>query len=247
MSSKDILAVIMAFVLASWAGCCPPEDPVARYIAFGDSITEGAEQPSYPDLLEGMFAEGEGTVANEGESGETAGEGRDQMDEILACGTYPNAHTVLYLEGGGGLIDWIQEHAPLLLVSPLSPLYLMKRELEDLLDNIEENVLAVMQAVKASGRTPFIATYYHFLPYKIPCPPSPVDFLTEFQTDNANDYIDMLNDRLRHIATLEGLELVDIAETGALYGDYDNFHDCNHPSVQGNQIIADYFFEAIVN
>ncbi len=247
MSSKEILAVIVAFSLATWVGCCPPEDPGAHYIAFGDSITEGAEQPSYPDLLEGMLAEGEGTVANEGESGETAGEGRDRMDEILSCGTYPNAHTVLYLEGGGGLVDWIQEHDPLLLVSPLSPLYLLKEELEGLFDNIEENVLAVMGAVKASGRIPLIATYYHFLPYKTPCPPSPVGFLTGFQADNANDYIDMLNDLFRQIAALEGLEVVDIAETGALYGDYDNFHDCNHPSIQGNQIIADYFYEAITD
>ena len=62
-----------------------------------------------------------------------------------------------------------------------------------------------------------------------------------------NDYMDLLNARFYEVAAEQGLEIADIAATGALYENPANFLNCNHPGASGNEIIAGIFYTEIVD
>ncbi|MFC1889948.1 SGNH/GDSL hydrolase family protein [Thermodesulfobacteriota bacterium] len=239
-----LVVIPVVLWLAGW-GCCGPADHDALYVAFGDSITAGAEEPSYPDILEGMLGLGDGTVSNEGDSGENAGDGRDRLAGLLDCNTYPNADTVLYWQGGAGLIDWIEENDSYLLISPIAPIYPLKDELADLLDHIQDNLMHTIHNIKDAGKTPIIGTYHFPLAHKTPCDPSPLGFLTETMARHVREYTVLLNGKIYELADVEGIEVADVASTGGLNWNPDNFHDCLHPSAQGNELIAGIWYETI--
>ena len=240
-------SILLALICLSCWACCGPKDRDALFVAFGDSLTAGTEEPTYPEVLEEMLDFEEGGVANEGDSGENAGDGRDRLARLLDCDTYPNAHTVLYWQGAAGLIDWIEENDPWLLISPTEPLYPHKEALADLLDHIQDNLRYTIQNVKAAGKTPIIGTYFHVMAHVSPCDASPLNFLTETMARHANDYSDLLNEKIYELADEEQIDLADIASTGALHYNEDNFANCNHPSAQGNEVIAEIWYETITS
>ncbi len=242
---KVVGCFVVLVVCFTLGACCPQPNTTARYLCFGDSVTKGDSLPRYPQYLEWLLGQGSGTVANEGKSGETAGDGRERLETMMRCDTYPNVHTVLYLEGANGLIDWIQEHDAALLISPKDPLYPKKQELRDLLEHIKGNVTGAVRSVTSTGRVVIIGSYFHVLPYVSPCSVSPLGFFLPYMADHINDYVDLLNEKFYEVAAEQGLEIADIATTGALYGDPANFLNCNHPSASGNEIIAGIFYEAI--
>ena len=133
--------VVAASLALAWPGCstAPVPDPAVRYIAFGDSATAGPSTRNYPDILRELLVEAPETFVNEGESGETAGQGVDRLQNLLSQGLYPNAHTLLYWQGGGGLIDFIAEIDPLLLLSPSEQSYPHASRLGQVLDGIQAN------------------------------------------------------------------------------------------------------------
>ena len=78
-----------------------PVSAQTRYIAFGDSITEGvgddATEPGYPPRLQSRLvtAGRDSTVKNEGLAGETTAEGVSRIDSVLASG----GDVLLLMEG----------------------------------------------------------------------------------------------------------------------------------------------------
>lgn len=76
-----------------------------KYIAFGDSITEGygAETEGYPSRLERKLNENiaPSTVINEGVGGETTNQGLERMDGVLSA---DNAQFLLLMEGANDVM-----------------------------------------------------------------------------------------------------------------------------------------------
>lgn len=240
-----LLAFAVSFSLA--ATCCPAKKPSVLYVAFGDSATDCEASPKYPWYLKQWLGLADDQMENEGQSGETIAEGLPRLRKMLDCDTYPNAGMFLLLEGGNDLIDWVQEVDPEVVFSPNSGLYPYRDELEAKLAEVEGNLFAAVAEVLDSGREIVIGTYYHLLPFKSPCSLSPLNFLTAIQAAHINDYVDLLNERIYNVAGMLEIVVADIAATGALYGDYDNFLNCNHASGEGNEVIAAFFLQAIEN
>ena len=237
-------AFLLLFTLA--ATCCPTKKPSVLYVAFGDSVTDSDAEIKYPWYLKEWLGLSDDQIENEGNSGETIAEGLPRLREILECGTYPNAGIVLFEEGGNDLIDWIQELDPSLSWSPLSPLYPYSDGLQAKLAEIEGSLFQAAEAVLASGSDMAIMTYFHVLPYKSPCKLTPLNFFTVGQAERVNQYVNLLNERILNVAGIFGLPVADVASTGALYGDYDNYLNCNHPSAAGNEVLAQFFLDAIL-
>jgi lysophospholipase L1-like esterase len=230
-------------------GCCQAPNPAPLYVCFGDSITAGKDVPTYPETLDGLIDPSvAGQVANEGESGESADNGADRIKNLFgSCNAYPNTVALLYLEGGAGLIDWIQEKDSFLLFDPLAPGYPYQAELTERLGNIKNNILAAVQTARSSGLQVYMATYYDLLAGVSPCDLHPLKLpLNEVQAERANHYTALLNQKIGEAASETGSALVDLnGVLGPLQGNPENFFDCNHPSASGNALIAEVFFEAL--
>ena len=241
-------ALFVSILLLAPVGCCPTPNGAALHLAFGDSVTEGKDSPTYPEHLADLLGLAASQVANEGESGESAHGGADRIEELLArCDTYPNAGTLLYLEGAAGLIDWVQETDPLLLWDPLVTPYPFQAALDERLGNIQNNILAALYTAQSAGLATYVATYFELLPNISPCDAFALPFLPPEQAERANHYTLLLNEKIREAAAASGSVLVDIeAELGALNDDPDNFIDCNHPSGSGNLLIAGLFHQALI-
>ncbi|GAG17174.1 unnamed protein product, partial [marine sediment metagenome] len=66
------------------------------------------------------------------------------------------------------------------------------------------------------------------------------------QAVNANAYLGRLNERIREAVAARGAILVDVgAEDEVIRPDQANYFNCNHLSEQGNEIVAELFFDAI--
>jgi lysophospholipase L1-like esterase len=221
-------------------------DPAVQYVAFGDSATAGPAERDYVDYLPQRLDEPPEAFANEGRGGETAGEGADRLESLLDLELFPNAHTLLYWEGGNGLVDFMQENDPFLAWSPDNPAYPFADGLESKLDEIQSGVERALAAARETGLRVFAATYY-FLPMgSLDCDPLLIDILLPAQAANANVYVLRLNDRIRTAASAQGAILVDIAALdGQLRADAANYENCNHLSAAGNAIAAGAFVEAI--
>lgn len=240
-----VIAFAAFFCLA--ATCCPSKKASVIYVAFGDSITDSEASPKYPWYLKQWFGLSDDQVQNEGKSGETIALGLTRLGGIIDCDTYPNAEAFLLLEGGNDLIDWIQEVDPQVTISPKNILYPYKKDLALLLDKIEGNLFSASYLILDGGSDVVIGSYFHVLPFKSPCKLSPLDFLSAIQASHVNDYVDLLNERIYRVADMLGIVVADIAASGALYGDYDNFLNCNHPSGKGNEVVAGFFYQALLN
>ncbi len=245
--SSASLVVCIALVVS--AGCADDgfrlPDPAVRYIAFGDSATEGPADRDYPEFLRERLSKPPETFAVEGRGGETAEEGADRLEAYLEQGLFPNAHTLFYWEGAAGLIDFLQENDPFLAFSPNDSAYPHSAALDNRLDRIQAAVERSLAAGRDAGLTVYAATYFFLPSGSFDCDPLFLDVLLPGQSVNANEYVAMLNDRIRAAAAAQGAILVDVATLDAdLRADEDaNYENCTHLSAEGNEIVAELWYE----
>lgn len=220
-------------------------DPSVRYIAFGDSATAGPAGGSYVDFLAERLGEPPAAFANEGRGGETAEEGAERLRSYLHRGLFPNAHTLLYWQGGADLIDFLQENDPLLVFSPDDSDYPFADALDARLDQTQADIGRALAAGREAGLAVFAATYYFFPMGSVNCEPLFLGVLLPAQAEHANEYVLLLNERIRAAAAAQEAILVDVATLDAeLRADDANYENCNHLSAAGNDIVAGLWFEA---
>jgi lysophospholipase L1-like esterase len=237
---------VSGMLLAGCDSLPAPPDPNVRYIAFGDSTTDGPADRQYVDFLPDLLGESADAFANEGESGETSEEGLARLRMIFATDQYPNATTFIYWESGNDLNEFIRTNDPLLLTSPVDPEFSRGDELATALDDAMANVAAAIAEARTNGLTVFVATYAPLAPGIERCDALPLDVLFPGQATNGNAYLDALNTQLVQIAATNGATLVDIAAIGdELRSDSANYENCNHLSEQGNERVAEEFSAAI--
>jgi hypothetical protein len=240
-------------LLAGIVGCGNSDlfrlpEPAVRYVAFGDSTTKGPSERDYLLYVRDSLGLSADAVANEGSGGETTSEGLERLRSLMAAAIFPNAEVLLYWEGAKDLINLIHDLDPLLVLSPESPSYPLTAEVEDRLDAIQANVEAAIQVGRQSGLQVFVATYFSLPNGSFDCEPLLLGILLPPQAANANVYVDMLNDRIRTAASNQGAVLVDVASKDSeLRSDPANYHNCNHLSAQGNEIVAEVFVQAITD
>jgi hypothetical protein len=238
----------MSLMLIGIFGCpeIQPPDPAVRYIAFGDSSTEGPADRDYPVILRELLGEPADSFAVEGEDGETAAEGLDRLRLIFSRDLYPNAHTLLYWEGAAAVIDFIEEVDGLLVFSPLAAGYPYSNELDIRLDRVQANIEAAVAEAHSAGLNVYVASYFKGREVTQPCEPLFLNVILPAQVRNANDYITLLNARIREAATNSGATLVDLAAANdEITLDTANFYDCRHLSAKGNAIVAQVFFDTL--
>jgi len=232
-------------LLAGGAGCVSPAEPGlegVRYLAFGDSATAGPTERDYPDILREQLGLEPAGFANEGRGGETTAAGLERLRELIEQCTYPGVEVLLYWEGGNDATSFIEAHDRFLLSSPLDADFRLAPELALELDGIEANVAAAVALGQEAGWSVYVATFYPLREDLDLCPALPLDFILPFQAQNANDYVLLLNERIRRAAEQSGAVLVDVAALGeALAADPDHYHDCNHLSALGNELVAELF------
>ncbi len=238
-------------VSLSCAGCDTTStfrapDPAVRYLAFGDSTTDGPTERDYPLALEQQLNATPGSIANEGKSGERTAEGLGRLTDLLAADTYPEATTLLYWQGGNDLTDFIGDNDPFLLSSPGDANYPYLDNLSETLATVQSNVEAAIRAGREAGLEVFVATYFPLLEDAAICDPLPFDILLPSQAANANDYITLLNQTLRRAASSALALIVDVSARGSLLtGDPANYFNCNHLSEAGNEIVAALFAQTV--
>lgn len=249
--------IVFTATVLMLSGCCQTPDYNALYVCFGDSITKGKDSPSYPEVLAGYLGLSTNEVANEGESGESAHKGADRIQDIFGnCDAYPNAGSLLYMQGAAGLIDWIQETDPLLLFDPWNAGYPYLAQLNERLGNIKNNIIAAVQTAQNNVDRIYVATYYDLVPGVFPCEMNPTGLpLSQNQAEKINHYVALLNGKIEEAASETGSILVDVNTavgdwSGTACGEAPNdprdcFFDCNHPSGSGNQVIAEVFYDSI--
>ena len=247
--SFERLAQIGVVIAAlSLGGCMNVQvpDPAVRYVAFGDSTTSGPADRNYWESVRDQLGEPADSFADEGQGGETTGEGVTRLEELLARELYPNAHTLLYWEGAGDLIQFIREHDAFLLFSPDDEDYPFSQELEEALDAIQGNIEGTVEAGRNGALKVYVATYYFLRARVGDCDAMPLNVLLPDQADHANVYVVRLNDRIRQAAQNTEAVLVDVAARAGDIGlTADNYFNCNHLSAEGNQIVAGVFWDAI--
>ena len=187
-----------------------------RFIAFGDSITEGKlangdlAQTPYPAgvkrQLEGRYTSQLFIVFTEGGGGETSSGGLSRLPGVLNA---DNAEVLLLLEGVNDLASGG--------TAAISPLV--------------SNLRTMVQQAQGRGMRVFLAT----LPPEVP----------NGQRAGAQPFIAPANDQIRALASSTGATLVDVYQAmvgleSTLIGS-----DGLHPSEAGYQTIARTFFDAI--
>jgi len=211
-------------------------------VAFGDSTTDGPSTRNYPDILRERLGEPVESFSNQGHSGETTEEGLERIvnDQIFA--TFPNAQFFLYWEGGNDVADFIGSHDPLLLLSPNDEDYPFTTSLTNTLDTLENNIEQAVQSAKDENLDVYIATYFPLAPGITTCGALAFDLLLPGQAEKAQVYLDLMNERIRNVATTYGATVVDVSTLGTtLQADPDNYFDCNHLTEQGNAIVVELF------
>lgn len=221
-------------------------DPAVRFVAFGDSTSRGPSDRPYPEILIERLGEKPSALAIESRGGEFTADGVERLRGLLNAGLFPNAHTLLYWEGGKDVLDFIARTDPLVVLSPADANYPFDDQLNATLDEVQANIESAIRTAQEAGLTVYVATY--FLPPEalVPCEPLLLDRILPEQATRAGEYIRRLNAHIRQAAANTGATLVDVErEAPALSGNVLNFHDCNHLSAQGNAIVAEVFRAAI--
>jgi hypothetical protein len=99
---------------------------------------------------------------------------------------------------------------------------------------------------QGAGLDVFVATYYFVEESFGICQAFPLDLVLPQQAQRANEYLLLLNERVRMAAVNQGAILVDVATLDdPLRADRENYFDCNHLSAQGNAFVAELFFDVI--
>jgi hypothetical protein len=247
---RSVRAALSLTLICSVIGCgdnhIPIPDPAVRYLAFGDSGTSGSSGRDYPDILPELLGQPPGAIANQGRGGETTGEGLDRLRQLISLSIYPNAHALLYWEGGADIIDLIRQVDGQLLFSPTASSYPYTARLVETLDRIQTNIEAVITEGEMAGLTVCVATYFSLREVTAQCDPLSLHVILPSQAQNANGYVSLLNERIRQAAMNTGAIVVDIASADdVLRADDSNFLNCNHLSAKGNEIVAQLFAEAL--
>lgn len=235
---------LLGFLLSLISGCGEARgpDPAVRFVAFGDSSTRGSSQRDYPDLLRERIGADPRAFANEGHGGETAAEGVQRLRDLLARRLYPNAHALLYWQGGIDLLDFMRRTDPLVALSPANPDYPFHEPLNQALDAVQANIEAAIKAAREAGWAVYVATYYLPPEAVLPCEPMLIDVILPEQAARAGAYVRLLNERIRLAAANAGATLVDVERlTPGLSADPSNFQNCNHLNAQGNAVVAEAF------
>ncbi len=221
-------------------------DPDVIYLAFGDSTTAGPSSRDYPDILRELLDMPAATFANEGQGGEETDEGLERLERLLNAEIFPNAQVMLYWEGGNEITDFIANNDPLLTLTPTSPGFPFASRLDSRLDEAQQNIERAIAAAQDVGMDVYVATYFSIRETLDSCPALPFELLFPGQASNANQYVILLNDRIRDAAENGGAVLVDIATLNAeLTSSAANFENCSHLSAAGNAIAAELFFDRI--
>lgn len=248
---RCVCAVLALALFWSLMGCADEvlvPDPAVRYLAFGDSSTRGSSGRPYVDFLPDLLGLAPEKFANQGQGGERTSEGLERLRGLISRGIYPNAHTLLYWEGGGDIVALLRQVDGLLVFSPMAPGYPYATQLGETLDRLQANIEAAITEGQAAGMTVYVATYFFLRETIAPCEPLFLEFILPSQAANANGYISLLNERIRLAATNKGATLVDIASADAtIRGDGANFLNCNHLGEKGNAIVAQLFAQALDN
>jgi hypothetical protein len=240
------LASLLALSIFSAAGCVAPllPDPAVRYIAFGDSTTAGAAKVQYWQYVQRDLSLPAEAFANQGRGGETLQQGLPRLQGLLDRHIYPNAQVLFFWEGGDDVLKFVVDHDPQIALSPDDPSYPLKADLDAALDQVQADIEQAIALASESNLKVYVATYFDLLPGE--CKPAPLNVLLPEQAQRANQYVPLLNDRIRLAASNGSAVLVDVAsQTGALASDPGNYANCNHLSDQGNRIVADVFLQAI--
>jgi lysophospholipase L1-like esterase len=241
-----VLLPIAALVLAGGCADFRVPDPAVLYIAFGDSSTAGPSERDYPDILRELLGEPRETFANEGNGGEAASEGLVRLEALISNDLYPNAEVLLYWQGGNEITDFIREFDPFLLLSPNDADYPFTEVLTRQLEATQDNLESAIAMARGAGLEVFVATYYFVDESFGVCQAFPLDLVLPQQAQKANEYLLLLNERIRAASANQAAILVDVAILDdALRADRENYFDCNHLSAQGNAFVAELFFDVI--
>ena len=244
-SAKPIWLLCVALLVGGCVDIRVPDERV-RFIAFGDSATDGPSTRDYPDILRELLVLEPEAFANEGSSGETSEEGLVRLDSLLADELYPEAVALIYWEGGNDVTDFIEEHDRLLLFSPDDEDYPLAEELAQQLDATQANVESAIRAGRGVGLEVFAATYYFIREEAQTCDPLPLNLMLASQAERSNAYVARLNERIRNAVAAQGAILVDVAVLDdVIRPDPQNYFNCNHLSEQGNEIVAGLFLDEI--
>jgi hypothetical protein len=240
------LAAAMPLMLLGGCGTLRAPDPDVVYVAFGDSATRGPAERQYPDVLRALLEIPANQMTNEGHGGETIAAGADRLGDLLADGIYPNAEVLLFWQGGTDLIDLIGELDPFVFWSVHDANYPFANALERRLDRIQSDLEEAVALGRSAGLQVYVATYYPILGGFSSCGAVPFGILLPGQAARANEYVALLNQRIRLTAFASGAVLVDIASQASnISADRDNYEDCNHLSEAGNTIVAGVFRDEI--
>lgn len=242
------LAVVLLPAVLVLSGCQPLmiPDPAVRYIAFGDSTTAGPADRQYWEFVRDDLGLPSDSFAGQGHGGETSTEGLVRLRTLLDSGIYPNAEVLLYWEGANDILDFVQNQDPLLLFPPDSSIYPFKDELAAALDTVEANIDQAVQMGHQAGLTVYVATYYSFSADAEECKPALLGVLLPGQLHLVNDYVELLNARIRKAAGNAGAVLVDVStRTAQLAADPANYANCNHLTSRGTKIVAEVFEAAM--
>ena len=227
-------------------GCNGPllPDPAVRYIAFGDSSTAGPASINYWQYLQQDLDQPPAAFVSQGKGGETTAEGLPRLQDLLDREIYPNAQVLLFWEGGGDILGFIRDHDPLLATSPNDSDYPFADDLAAALDQTQANIEQAIDRAQQAGLQVYVATYYYLAPGQ--CRPALLNVLLPEQANRANEYVRLLNERIRHAADNAGARLVEVgAQAEILAADLANYFDCNHLSEKGNRAVANLFLQAI--
>lgn len=245
-----VYGALLLSLMGAGGGCSEDAllvpDPAVRYLAFGDSETAGESGRDYPQILSELLGQPANAFVNQGRGGETAGEGLQRLRGLLDRGIYPNAHTLLYWQGGADVINLIRQVDALLLLSPTDPSYPHSARLAETLDRVQADIEAAIGAGQGAGLTVYVATYFSLREATARCEPLFLEIILPSQARNANGYVSLLNERIRQAAANTGASLVDIAAADAmLQADDAHFLNCNHLSAAGNAIVARLFADRL--
>jgi len=242
------LAGMLAILLVPVVGCDSLRipDPDVIYIALGDSATSGPAERDYPDVLRERLDVPARELAKEATGGGSVSAARNTLNDLIADDIYPNARVLLLWSGGSDLIDFIGEVDPLLLWSVRDEDLPFEDELQEELTRIAGELRAIISSARSADLDVYVATYYPILGGFSSCDAMPFNILLPGQARRANEYVDLLNARIRGAVAAERAVLVDIAgELPNIADDRDNYANCNHLSSAGNILVADVFYDAI--
>jgi hypothetical protein len=235
-------------MLIAVGACGPRPDPAVRFIAFGDSSSDGPAEPDYPDVLRERLGEPPEALAVEVSGGETAEAGRDRFRDIMELGLFPNAHTLLYWEGAASVLKRAVQLDPLFTLSPLDPGYPHAQELTRLLDGAESAITDVLTMARDAGMSVYVATYFPPPDFSTLCRALPTIIYLPQQGRVAAGYVELLNERIRRAAQAAGATVVDVASLRDEFrANPRYYYDCNHLSAAGNTRVAELFEQIITS